>query len=567
MVETRKKNADTHPGNIVKGVSKPRRSSAEVAAARAAEEARLHQLEKNNQALLARIAELEAVGGARSQLSRGTGPAPVTPSTTRKTSNKITEVHDTPVRKPGQKCGRADVTKAVNQIRTSTAVEDPMAIDDSDLPSRKRKSNGTRGTTQTSSKKTKTHASTTHPLPLISAAAPPPQLNHEAVRSIAIATTRVTAGREAAALANRAAQVAAQPEDDQAPGSVNFGGYASDNDDEVEDLGVDEENQDSLVAIAISEDAPPVEPTPPPTQSASSRRNVKYNINHLPISYNAHWIWKKVYIAKLIAYTGRLNDPWAATFIDWQEVYTDLWTESFGNLYPVPPVTPGSPVWELSRQALSSWRHSFVKAADTNLNRIADADGFELLDKNTPLEQQRAREDSREQHIRKIVEGALLRPHYPFRSIAFRFNDTGKPVHRGKFQSKFISRVFAQHLISLGDRVGAKINERDGWPTGALALATTAVERTLTMYKTGRYVSTPGSKVNNFSHENWGKKTARHAVTVENLEDSEWPAIIKAAADACARPSVDSDSDIDADEDRDDDGNNDGSDDDMTEMS
>lgn len=57
-MQTRAKNANTHPGNIVKGP--PRRSPAEVAAARQVEKAQKKHDEDERLALIARLAEIEA---------------------------------------------------------------------------------------------------------------------------------------------------------------------------------------------------------------------------------------------------------------------------------------------------------------------------------------------------------------------------------------------------------------------------------------------------------------------------------------------------------------------------
>jgi len=166
---------------------------------------------------------------------------------------------------------------------------------------------------------------------------------------------------------------------------------------------------------------------------------------------------------------------------------------------------------------------------------LANDNGFAIVETDS-LEDQEDTAARRADFLKDFATCGLARPHYPFQSIAVRISPEGnRSVHVGRFQNILIARTFAQHLIAIGDTDGKISSRKDiGFPVGALALATAAVERALTMYRTGVYVN-GGKKADHFSHENWGGRTRVYLHDAIKIADSRWPDVVQAAV-RCITP-------------------------------
>ncbi|THH14957.1 hypothetical protein EUX98_g9538, partial [Antrodiella citrinella] len=231
----------------------------------------------------------------------------------------------------------------------------------------------------------------------------------------------------------------AQPEPDlEEPGSVNYGGYISDNDDndeaergamsdsDGEDIKMPMDGQrtteNTMVGIIVSDENPPA-PAPSPvtrtTRTSTSSGKSKFTLSDLPGDVDHH-TFKNVYIARLVAYIGVSIDPWVVKHNpDWSKIYSIFWTSSFPGT-PLPTFAPGHAVWELSRQWVCTWRHNLAKSAIQSIEEIADAKGFAVIPSVLP-EVQEVQASNRAEFIKALVaEG--LGPHRPFQSIAIRIS-------------------------------------------------------------------------------------------------------------------------------------------------
>ncbi|KAI0282251.1 hypothetical protein BC826DRAFT_1110850 [Russula brevipes] len=247
-------------------------------------------------------------------------------------------------------------------------------------------------------------------------------------------------------------------------------------------------------------------------------RKPKYTISDLPFPYGSlevtqsrRTLWRTKFIPSLLDWAGSRKDPFG-TNSQMANVVMSIWEQVF------PHITLQEQGFEIVLRvcdtALNSWRSDVGKAG-----HIAVFDFWQA----NPATFGSA--EARKTYVTQALTG-----------LRFLFKDPDAPKgHRGPFCSPLISKVYASHLrriLTAPVKYGSQI--------GGLALATAAVERGLTLFKSGEDMrqgdrvsvaddqSTRG-KANNFTDKIWGEKARQLVKSTSRLDDTNWP-IIKAHA-------------------------------------
>ncbi|KAI9436942.1 hypothetical protein H4582DRAFT_2078010 [Lactarius indigo] len=160
---------------------------------------------------------------------------------------------------------------------------------------------------------------------------------------------------------------------------------------------------------------------------------------------------------------------------------------------------------------LNEWRSTIGKKAVTILS--------DFIKHDTTL-----RRDSGE--VATFVRGLLPRPHE--QPVIFPLIYTDPEASKGSWLAPMLLQVFAVHL-----RRVAKAPTNFGYPTGALALSTTALERGLTLFKTR--VNIRDEKATNntsraFDNNPWGGVACQYSQSTSDLHERKWVQIMRAAS-------------------------------------
>ncbi|KAG6325914.1 hypothetical protein ID866_13175 [Astraeus odoratus] len=105
----------------------------------------------------------------------------------------------------------------------------------------------------------------------------------------------------------------------------------------------------------------------------------------------------------------------------------------------------------------------------------------------------------------------------------------------GAFMSPLVLQTFASHLkdcASIENNMAFSSFVNDV-PRGALVMAVTAVERALTMYKSGVKATKDGSDATAFSDTKWGSKTNFYIRSVQKVTKKKYIKICDAARQYC----------------------------------
>ncbi|KAI9428948.1 hypothetical protein H4582DRAFT_2090488 [Lactarius indigo] len=160
---------------------------------------------------------------------------------------------------------------------------------------------------------------------------------------------------------------------------------------------------------------------------------------------------------------------------------------------------------------LNEWRSTIGKKAVTILSDFIKHDAT-------------LRRDSGE--VATFVRGLLPRPHE--QPVIFPLIYADPEASKGSWLAPMLLQVFAVHL----QRV-AKAPTNFGYPTGALALSTAALERGLTLFKTG--VNIRDEKATNntsraFDNNPWGGVACQYSQSTSDLRERKWVQIMRAAS-------------------------------------
>ncbi|KAI9431484.1 hypothetical protein H4582DRAFT_2084958 [Lactarius indigo] len=159
---------------------------------------------------------------------------------------------------------------------------------------------------------------------------------------------------------------------------------------------------------------------------------------------------------------------------------------------------------------LNEWRSTIGKKAVTILS--------DFIKHNATL-----RRDSGE--VATFVRGLLPHPHE--QPVIFPLIYADPEVSKGSWLAPMLLQVFAVHL-----RRVAKAPTNFGYPTGALALSTAALEHGLTLFKTG--VNIRDEKATNntsraFDNNPWGGVVCQYSQSTSDLRERKWVQIMRAA--------------------------------------
>ncbi|KAH8071047.1 hypothetical protein BXZ70DRAFT_1013323 [Cristinia sonorae] len=556
-VQTRAKNANTHPGNVLKSTS-VRRTPQQIAADKIAADAAKKKEEGKRNASILRLARLEGlapVAGAESH-----NPLP-TPRASKKANGSRTTVNQ-------KKAKRDDVASVVltSQVvstpkasvtatagtRSAAGTSDPFLQVDDDAAAAPPKGSGKRKSTGSSSSSTAKKARSTPVAPLkaspLSIPGLPP-LDEATLFAIlkALPQARATTAAAHGTTLNAGNDGPALPQ----AGTINeSAGFVDDDEDseasfeDNQDINMDDEDISDgammiITSVGITMDKEQEPPEPPMVDDVGvpngGRRS--YTLAQILHSTRDQKVWRQTYCPKLIAAVGRWDDSWDITFDrDFPELVTDLWHTCFAYTDRQPQAEPGQPLYELSKQVLSTWRHNLSKAAESTPDDFVKESGrYDLQPNATPEEQAEMIKTQRE-FLQEAIDAAIAPPHRPFRFAEMTKKQDGRLLHkayRGRFQSYWILKTFAHHLQATRHHPDSSEfcagNDKIGWPVGALALSAAAVERVLSGYCNGVF-SPPDGRAGHFSFENWGTSSAIFARAADTLHDTfDWPVIIEKA--------------------------------------
>ncbi|KAH9957044.1 hypothetical protein BGW80DRAFT_1384682, partial [Lactifluus volemus] len=251
---------------------------------------------------------------------------------------------------------------------------------------------------------------------------------------------------------------------------------------------------------------------------AKRSRKPKYVMTDLPFPAvdrnNYMEMWRKTFIPSLLSWARQQADPFGTNGrmrgpvgVIWSTTFPDVLLEERGLEI----------VLTVAKNALNNWRSEIGKAGHRAVVDmwLEDPASFN----NT---------EARAQYIKAELEGLRFIYKYPDAKGA-----------RAAFCSDLISKVFSLHL--------RKILPLANMQFGALALATAAVERGLTLFTTGEDVTArekrrarvsgdhdkakAKSREWSFSDNPWGKKARMWAGSTQRLNEDHWRKVVD---DACA---------------------------------
>ncbi|KAI9430410.1 hypothetical protein H4582DRAFT_2086922 [Lactarius indigo] len=248
-------------------------------------------------------------------------------------------------------------------------------------------------------------------------------------------------------------------------------------------------------------------PTPLPEGDRKRQRKQRYSVADLPFPGGGRGVhtWRRVFLPQLHGWVGTQEDPFGANCQMEGEI-VNIWKRTF----------PSVPLDQRNREivlnvcdnALNNWRSDIGKAGYHAVSDLWEGDS----------------QFSSEEDIVAYVSDNLTDLRF-----VYRFPD--RLSGRGPFCSVLISKVYARHLRKISPDGG-----KYGPQTGGLALATVAVERALTLFKTGEDISkanhdddsgrgatrVPG---HGFTDNLWGSRARALVKSTQRLKDSHWSQI------------------------------------------
>ncbi|KAN0139619.1 hypothetical protein V8E53_002281 [Lactarius tabidus] len=250
-------------------------------------------------------------------------------------------------------------------------------------------------------------------------------------------------------------------------------------------------------------------------------RRPRYTVADLPFPPGGKHlqIWRKAYVPALLAWAGSQDDPFGSNGqMDdeikaiWQRIYPALLLSNAS--YTV--------LQHVCENTLNNWRSELGKVGHRAVTELLDAkcDQFGTVDRA------------------EFVSQVLLH-------MRFVYKEPDATYARGAFCSELIAKTFAKHLQKILNQ-----SEHYGHQVGGLALVAAAIERVLTLFKTGEdqlgsgsvKPATGGPHVK-FSENPWGERAWSWAISTAKLKDDNWEQIVDEASSFWKRHTIDSDHD------------------------
>ncbi|KAH9014123.1 hypothetical protein EDB84DRAFT_1443962 [Lactarius hengduanensis] len=255
--------------------------------------------------------------------------------------------------------------------------------------------------------------------------------------------------------------------------------------------------------------------------------------DELPGWTDAQW-FRRTFVTTYMAFVGQTADPWDVPIKQAVEVMQKIWDATNGHEYEI---TSSSAVCQKAIQRLAdSWRNVVGSIGISCVQSFCDSQ--DLL---------RDSDSGRQEFASFYLE-----------DLRFLYEDTDdedKTKWKGLFRSPFILQTFAAHLGAIES--SQKVPDLHGpntptpLPIGALGLAAAAVERALTLIKTGIVTTkTPraargktltlpktlnystgkdSTRQTGFSDAIWGKATRNYTKSARSLTKAKFDVIIKEA--------------------------------------
>ncbi|KAJ7090704.1 hypothetical protein C8R44DRAFT_420008 [Mycena epipterygia] len=226
----------------------------------------------------------------------------------------------------------------------------------------------------------------------------------------------------------------------------------------------------------------------------------KYNNADLPFPRNSHPAdlkhWQASVLPELLDWAATHDDGFAAnSHPQFMEVVTNIWEANFGAYI----ITEA--VYAVAASAIRNWRSKIGKTAFKGLESILDSD------------------DSC-----STIEGRANFVADRLRDSIFVYEN--EEDQTGAFRSDIILRAFAAHLEHV-----VKADFSYGPPVGAMAIACSAVERALNMYKSGKSsadgVQRRGKRsAHSFVAVPWAARAKAYLPAIKTLTDKKWQKIV-----------------------------------------
>ncbi|KAI9429509.1 hypothetical protein H4582DRAFT_2089056 [Lactarius indigo] len=235
-------------------------------------------------------------------------------------------------------------------------------------------------------------------------------------------------------------------------------------------------------------------------------RKQRYTVSDLLIPRNSRFIqiWRKIFVPSLIAWAGTQEDPFG-TNCQMEGEIMNIWKRVFPSIALAQSTCEFEIVLNVCENVLNNWRSDIRKAGYHAINELWDGD----------TESFASAEDRAE-----YVSDALM-------GLRFVYKNLDEMSGRGPFCSDLISKVYTKHLWKISQE------GKDCHQIGGLALATVAVERGMTFFKTGidsNKVSgnndgKKGAIRNGFTDALWGKRARKLVKSTQRLKEANWAQI------------------------------------------
>ncbi|KAH7904946.1 hypothetical protein BJ138DRAFT_1018407, partial [Hygrophoropsis aurantiaca] len=260
----------------------------------------------------------------------------------------------------------------------------------------------------------------------------------------------------------------------------------------------------------------------------------RYTNAHLPAGVFIENRWRGQFIPTVTYFAGGYHDPFVIRKDDAIAALTAIWKAVYKT---APPADIDGAVYAVTKQRLAEWRSGFGSAAIAMLaNLFTDADINQEIG-------------------RRVFADSLLD------NNDFLYANPGAKTGRGLFRSPLILQIFASHFIAIrghayvSPQLGIEASQFNA--KGALALSVTSTEYALRLAAEGNLkfdeegdsVSVKGKRkklaavattlnkstgkesktATGFNEGNWGTIAQKYMVSVNNLSDDSFNAIVDAA--------------------------------------
>ncbi|KAI9455129.1 hypothetical protein F5148DRAFT_1377533 [Russula earlei] len=222
----------------------------------------------------------------------------------------------------------------------------------------------------------------------------------------------------------------------------------------------------------------------------------------LPLQHGSvdNQTWRKVFIPLLLAWAGSLEDPFSVN----SQIHSEaakLWARVFSEQLSQEDL---STVMRVAENTLNNWRSEMGKA------------GYRVVSQTFSNSNLFPHAVDREEYVADAL-----------RDLTFVYKHPDDKASRGAFCSRLVAEVYSQHLKKISG-----VSHDYGKQVGALALATAAAERGLTLFQTGEDALRTGRETDGrarglgFTESAWGDKTRDLVKSTRKLQDSHWAAIL-----------------------------------------